>query len=80
MHNAAGDGAAWALHDKNAAYRAVVSELVSLIEAATIRWSVRCSSTENPPPDSPARSATCYHRCPALGGLQARRRSWIPRR
>ena len=32
MQNAAGDGVAQARHDQNAAYRAVVSDLVSLIE------------------------------------------------
>jgi hypothetical protein len=32
MQNAAGDGVAQALHDRNDAYRAVVSDLVSLIE------------------------------------------------
>jgi len=32
MQNAAGDGVAQAPHDQNAAYRAVVSDLVSLVE------------------------------------------------
>ena len=32
MRNAAGDGVAQAPHDQNAVYRAVVSELVSLVE------------------------------------------------
>ena len=32
MQNAAGDGVAKAPHDQNAAYRAVVSDLVSLVE------------------------------------------------
>ena len=32
MRNAAGDGVAQAPHDQNAAYRAVVSDLVSLVE------------------------------------------------
>ena len=32
MRNAAGDGGARAPHDQNAAYRAVVSDLVSLVE------------------------------------------------
>ena len=32
MQNAAGDGVALAPHDQNAAYRAVVSDLVSLVE------------------------------------------------
>ena len=32
MQNATGDGAAQATHDQNAAYRAVVSDLVSLVE------------------------------------------------
>src|SRR3954468_13658858 len=32
MQNAAGDGVALAVHDQNAAYRAVVSDLVSLVE------------------------------------------------
>jgi hypothetical protein len=32
MQNAAGDGVAQAPHDPNAAYRAVVSDLVSLVE------------------------------------------------
>jgi hypothetical protein len=32
MQNAAGDGAAQALHGRNDAYRAVVSDLVSLVE------------------------------------------------
>jgi hypothetical protein len=31
MRNAAGDGVA-ALHDQNAAYRAVVSDLISMVE------------------------------------------------
>src|SRR3954471_9872921 len=32
MQNAAGDGVALAVHDQNATYRAVVSDLVSLVE------------------------------------------------
>ena len=32
MQNAAGNGAAQAPHDQNAAYRAVVSDRVSLVE------------------------------------------------
>jgi hypothetical protein len=32
MQNAAGDGVAQAHHDQNAAYRAVVSDLVCLVE------------------------------------------------
>ena len=32
MQNAAGDGVAQAPHDQNAAYRAVISDLVSLVE------------------------------------------------
>jgi hypothetical protein len=32
MQNAAGDGVAQAPHDRNAAYRAVISNLVSLVE------------------------------------------------
>jgi hypothetical protein len=32
MRNAAGDGGAQAPHDQNAAYRAVVSDLISMVE------------------------------------------------
>ena len=32
MRNAAGDGVAQALHDQNAAYRAVVLDLISMVE------------------------------------------------
>jgi hypothetical protein len=54
MHDAAGDGVLQAPHDQNATYRAVVSDLVSLIEhvqkslrlieqtiAGKLRWKLR---------------------------------------
>ena len=55
MHNAAGDCVAHAPHDQNAAYRAVVSDLVSLIEHVqnSLRLIERTIARETSPETSP---------------------------
>jgi hypothetical protein len=62
MQNAAGDGVAQAPHDQNDAYRAVVSDLVSLVEHVQNslrligRMIARETSAETPPETSPETS------------------------
>ena len=62
MQNAAGDGVAQAPHDRNDAYRAVVSDLVSLVEHVQNslrlieRMIARETSAETPPETSPCGS------------------------
>jgi hypothetical protein len=55
MHNAAGNGVAHAPHDQNAAYRAVVSDLVSLVEHVqnSLRLIERTIARETSPETSP---------------------------
>ena len=55
MQNAAGDGVAQLPHDQNAAYRAVVSDLVSLIEHVqnSLRLIEQTIATETSPESSP---------------------------
>jgi hypothetical protein len=59
MQNAAGDGVAQALHDRNDAYRAVVSDLVSLIEHVqnSLRLIERTIAKETLPETSPETSS-----------------------
>ena len=56
MQNAAGDGVAQPPHDQNAAYRAVVSDLVSLIEHVqnSLRLIEQTIATETSPKRRPA--------------------------
>ena len=56
MQNAAGDGVAQPPHDQNAAYRAMVSDLVSLIEHVqnSLRLIEQTIATETSPKSSPA--------------------------
>jgi hypothetical protein len=65
MRNAAGDGGAQAPHDQNAAYRAVVSDLVSLVEHVqnslrlieqTIAKETSAETSPETPPGSPESS------------------------
>lgn len=51
MQNAAGDGVAQAPHDQNDAYRAVVSDLVSLVEhvQSSLRLIEQMIARETPP-------------------------------
>ena len=55
MQNAAGDGVAQAPHDQNAAYRAVVSDLVSLVEHVqnSLRLIEQTIARETSPETSP---------------------------
>src|SRR5215216_1994730 len=55
MRNAAGDGGAQAPHDQNAAYRAVVSDLVSLVEHVqnSLRLIEQTIAKETSPETSP---------------------------
>ena len=55
MQNAAGDGVAQAPHDQNAAYRAVVSDLVSLVERVqdSLRLIEQTIAKETAPETSP---------------------------
>jgi hypothetical protein len=55
MQNAAGDGVAQAPHDRNAAYRAVVSDLVSLVERVqeSLRLIEQTIAKETAPETSP---------------------------
>ena len=55
MQNAAGDGVAQAPHDQNAAYRAVVSDLVSLVERVqdSLRLIEQTIANETAPEASP---------------------------
>jgi hypothetical protein len=66
MQNAAGDGVAQAPHDRNAAYRAVVSDLVSLAEHVqkSLRLIARTIAKETLPETSPRqpREFHQYHR------------------
>ena len=56
MQNAAGDGVAQAPHDQNDAYRAVVSDLVSLVEHVqnSLRLIEQAIATETSPDRRPA--------------------------
>ena len=58
MQNAAGDGVAQAPHDQNAAYRAVVSDLVSLVEHVqnSLRLIEQAIAKESSPETSPETS------------------------
>ena len=58
MQTAAGDGVAQAPHDQNAAYRAVVSDLVSLVEHVqkSLRLIERTIAKETLPETSPETS------------------------
>jgi hypothetical protein len=55
MQNAAGDGVAQVPHDQNAAYRAVVSDLVSLVERVqdSLRLIEQTIAKETAPETSP---------------------------
>jgi hypothetical protein len=61
MQDAAGDGVAQAPHDQNAAYRAVVSDLVSLVEHVQnslrlIEQTIARETSPETPPGSPESS------------------------